>query len=99
MKIAVRTTAITCKNIIRDMMDLNRITSFVLPDQIAHTPDRMDLYPGAPSGQLLAEPMDVDFHGIRSDIPGDPEDLIFHHLFWHDVTLAPHQQFQDCRLA
>src|ERR1700744_5462681 len=86
-------TTITCRITIREMIDSNRITLF-LSDEIADATNGVDRYLGTPVGELLAQPVNVDFDGIGSDVAGKAEDVILDLLFRDHPALAAHQQLE-----
>src|ERR1700676_3897033 len=93
IRMDVIATAITCRITMREMIDLNRITLF-LGDEISAAAEGLDLHLGALVGKLLAQAMDIDFDGVRSDLSGKPEDMVLDLLLRHHAPLAAHQKFE-----
>src|SRR5476651_154834 len=99
MKIAVAITTTACRKMIHDMSDLNRNTLFFLGNEIADAAHGVDLNLGAAIGELFAQTMDINLDGIRGDIVGKPEEMIFNQPLWDDAALAAHQKFEHRRLT
>src|ERR1700730_7170312 len=99
MKADTAITAITCEKMIRAKIDLKRILLFALGNKIADAADGMNFDFGAALREVLPKTMDVDFDGIRRDLAGQPENVIFDQFFRDDASLAPHQELEHGRLA
>src|SRR5262245_28481609 len=99
MRIAVTTMATTWRNMMRDMIDLKRSTLRVLRHDVAQATDGIDLHLCTTVRELPAQTMDVDLDGIRRNIAGDSENLVFHELLRNDIALAPHQELEHRGLA
>src|ERR1700748_588176 len=94
IRIEVMTTATTCRNTIRDMIDWNRSTLFFLGDEVADPADGMHLHLGAAVGALLAQAMDIDLDRVGSDLAGMAEDVILNLFLGDHAALASHQEFE-----
>src|ERR1044072_3750672 len=93
------TTATTCRNTIREMIDWNRGTLFFLGDEVADPADGVHLDPGAAVGELLAQAVDIDLDRIGGDLAGMAEDVVLDLLLGNDAALAPHQELKHRSLA
>src|SRR5437899_3182 len=99
MKIDTIATAMTCKHMIRETIDLNLITLLGLRHEIPDPSYSVDFHLGAAFGELLAKAMDIDLDGIRSDLAGKTEDMIFGEFFRNNLAFAPHEQFENPQFA
>src|ERR1700676_4454754 len=83
-----------CRNTTRDVSDVKRNTLFFLSHQIAHSADGVDQDLCAVLAELLAKARQINLHRIGSDIPPQPEDMVFDVLLWHPPSLPSQQNFQ-----
>src|SRR6266576_1467274 len=88
MKIDMKTTAITCKKMIRAEIDLKRIQLLGLGEQISDTAYSMDHDVSALLGKLLPKAVNIDFDGIGGDLTGESKNVVFDQLFRHNAVLA-----------
>src|ERR1700742_2000260 len=98
IRIEVIATTITCSTTMRERIDLNRIT-FFLGDEVSDAADGVDLDLRALVGELLAQPVDIDFDGVGGDVAGKPENVILDLLLRNHAPLAAHQKFEHRRLT
>src|SRR5712691_2510433 len=94
MKIDTITTAMTCKNMMRAKIDLNRMALLAFGDKVSDTANGADFDLGAALGKLFPKAMDIDLDRIRGDLAGQPEDMIFNQFFRDNAVLAPHQELE-----
>jgi hypothetical protein len=73
------------------MIDLNLGTLFFLCDEVSDAAYRVHLDPGAPLRELLAQAVDIYLDGVRGDVSGMAEDVIFDLLLGNHPALAAHQ--------
>src|SRR5437764_14791127 len=59
----------------------------------------MDLNLCTTVGKLLAQPVHVNLHRVRGNVPGRPEDVIFDQLLGNHAVLPAQEQFEYCGLA
>ena len=83
----------------REMIDLNLSTLLFLRDEIADAANSVNLDLGAALRKLLAQAMNVDLDGIRRDVPGMTEDMVFDLFLGDDAPLAAHQELEHRDLA
>src|SRR4029077_4185453 len=93
------TTATTCRNTMREMIDWNRSTLFFLGDEVADPADGMHGHPGAAVGELLAQAVNIDLDRVGGDLAGMAEDMGLDLLLGAHATLAAHQEFESRGLA
>src|SRR5262249_60433205 len=93
------TSTITCRNMIRAKIDLNRRVLLGFAEEVADTSDGVNFNVGAALCELLAETMDVDLDSIGGDLARQPEDMILDQLLRYDAILSPHQQLEHRGLA
>src|SRR5580692_314894 len=93
INIDVRTTAITCKITMREMMDLNRIT-LLLGYEVSDAAYCVDVYPCTFVGELLSQTMNINLDGIRGHVSRQPEDVILDLLLRNHTALASHQKLK-----
>src|SRR5215475_7562312 len=99
MQMDVITTARTCKHMIREMIDLKRITLLVLGHKITDTAYGVNFHFGTTLGELLSEAMDVDFDGVRGDPARKTNKMVLGQLLRYHATLAAHQKFEHGELT
>src|SRR6201989_1194048 len=95
----VTATARTCRKTMREMIDLNLRTLFLLRDNVADAADGVHLDAGAALGELLAQAVDIDLDRVGGDLAGMAEDMVLDLLLGDDAALAAHQKLQHRGLA
>src|SRR6476620_6382037 len=94
MKMEAMTTATTCRMTMREMIDWKRITLLLLCDEVAYSPNGVNLDLGAALRKLFAQPVHIDLDRVRRDFFRMSEDVILDLLLGDHTPLAAHQQFQ-----
>ena len=59
----------------------------------------MDLHVGSPLRKLFAQPMDINFDCVRSDLPRRSKNVVLDELFRDHAILPPHEQLKNRHLA
>src|SRR5215470_4165724 len=99
MKMEVITTAITCRQMIREIIDLKRNTLFVLSHEIPNAAYGVNLHLGATLGQLPSQTVNIDFDGIRGEFARKTDEVVFGEFLGNHAALATHQEFENRQLA
>src|SRR5262249_44774496 len=97
--IAVMTTATTCRNRIREMIESNLTNLAAFGHHVANAANGVDLDLRAVVRELSPQPVDVDLDRLGRHGAGEPEDLTLDQLLGNRAALAPHQQLEHRGLA
>src|SRR5215469_16471057 len=99
MQIDVTTTASRWSATMRETTERKRTTSLLLGDQIADASQCVDLHSSSGMGQLLAQPVHIDFDRVRPGFLRQPIEIVCQHRLRDDASTAAQQKFEDSDLA